>query len=346
MGTIVALSTLQLLWYLVVGLSMIFYTLLDGFDLGVGILLPFTKKDQERRIFLNSIGPVWDGNEVWLVIIIGALFAGFPPVYAATLSGFYDLVMILLAALMLRASAIEFRSKKTSLKWRFFWDYTFCLSSLILAFLYGVGLANFVQGLPIDENFEVVSEALPNFFSLYSTSLGLFAVGVFTLHGIAYLLMKTENPLQKTLKKWLPFIVSFFLFTYLLATLLTFLKAPFMFAPFQKDPILLFIPFLSLVSIFQIVWQSYKGREGITFLFSLLCIFSLLILFGLGTFPNLMPSTLSAKNHLTIYNASSSAYTLKVLLIIVSLGIPLVLGYGFLVYRIFRGKVRFDSSGY
>ncbi len=340
------LSTLQFLWYLVVGTAMILYTLLDGFDLGVGILLPFTKKDGERRLFLNSIGPVWDGNEVWLVIIIGALFAGFPPVYAATLSGFYDLVMALLAALMFRAAAIEFRSKKPSLKWRFFWDHTFFLSSFVVAFIYGMGLANFVEGLPINGDFEIIPESLSSIFSLYSLSLGFFAVGIFSLHGITYLIMKTEKPLQDTIKKWLPSVLSFFVFTYIVATVFTFLKAPFMFTPFALYPFLLIFPLFSIFSIFQVIWQSFKGREGWSFIFSSLCIFSLLILFGVGTFPNLMPSTLSPEYNLTIYNASSSAYTLKVLLIIVLIGIPLVLGYGFWVYRIFRGKVRFDSSGY
>src|SRR5580700_7035846 len=138
--------TLSYLWYLVIGASVIFYVCLDGFDLGVGILNFFTKKDQERRIFLNSIGPVWDGNEVWFVIVGGALFAGFPDVYATLFSGFYNLCMLLLAALIFRAVAIEFRSKRESMRWRFTWDAIFSISSLLIAFGLGLTLGNLMEG--------------------------------------------------------------------------------------------------------------------------------------------------------------------------------------------------------
>ena len=339
------LETLQFLWYLVVGLAMIMYTLLDGFDLGVGILLPFVKKDKERRLFLNAIGPVWDGNEVWLVIIVGGLFAGFPVAYASVLSGFYNLVMLLLAGLMFRAAAIEFRSKKDSLRWRFFWDYVFCISSLLVAFLYGVGLGNFVQGVPLNHDF-VFTGSFSSIFTSYSVLLGFFSILLFTMHGACYLIVKTEKEVQSHLRSYLLPILLLFLAGYLLITFYTFIEMPFMMEPFKEYPTLFVFPLITFFSIFSIFYQGYKKREGWAFLSSCLCILSLLTLFGIGTFPNLMRSTLSEYNNLTIYNSSSSAYTLKVLLTIVLIGVPLVLGYGVWVYRIFGGKVKLDSSSY
>ena len=143
---------LSFLWYLVIGACVIFYVALDGFDLGVGIMHFFTKKDEERRVFLNAIGPVWDGNEVWLVIVGGALFAGFPDVYATLFSGFYNFCMILLVGLIFRAVAIEFRSKRKSRRWRFTWDAIFSISSLVIAFGLGLTIGNLMAGIPLNEN--------------------------------------------------------------------------------------------------------------------------------------------------------------------------------------------------
>lgn len=339
------LPTVQFFWYLVVGLAMILYTLLDGFDLGVGILLPFTKKDQDRRIFLNAIGPVWDGNEVWLVIIIGALFAGFPNVYSALLSGFYNLIMLLLVGLIFRAAAIEFRSKLPSLKWRFFWDNVFFLASLVVAFLYGVGLGNLIQGVPVDAQQEFIG-SFSGLFNPYAIFVGLLSVALFTTHGAAYLMMKTEGELQNTVWKWLIPILLFFFTTYLLTTFYTFLQLPYMLQPFRKEPWLILLPLFSIYAMINIAVQAFRRKVGWTFISSCLCLLFLLLLFGVGTFPLLVRSSLSPENSLTIYNSSSSAYTLKVLLTIVLIGIPLVLGYGFWVYRIFRGKVKLDTSSY
>jgi len=339
-------STLQLLWYLVVGLSMLMYTVLDGFDLGVGSLHLFARDDRERRLFLNAIGPFWDGNEVWLVVIVGALFAGFPEVYATVFSGFYTLLTILLAGLMFRAAAIEFRSKREGKKWRTGWDIVFSASSLLVSFIFGLGLGNFVVGIPLDENFVFVGN-FATLFRPYPILVGLMAITLFMMHGAIYLAMKTEGEIHAHLRRWIIPVVTAFIIVYTLTTIATLACCSHMIARLWEYPILFLIPTAALAFILNIFYQVRKKRDGWAFLSSCAGIFLLLILFGLGTFPNLATSTINpAQNSLTIYNSSSTPYTLTVLLIIVAIGIPLVLAYSFYVYRIFKGKVQLDYSSY
>ena len=165
------LETFQVIWYAVIGISVIMYTVLDGFDLGVGCLHLFTRSDQERRLMLNAIGPVWDGNEVWLIIVFGAMFVGFPPVYATICSAFYFIIMILLMGLMIRAVAIEFRSKQESKGWRRFWDCMFSIGSYVIAFIIGVLMGNIIVGVPIDQN-EVFQGSFAGFFTPYTIRWG------------------------------------------------------------------------------------------------------------------------------------------------------------------------------
>ena len=192
---------LEHLWYFVVGICIVAYTVLDGFDLGVGILNMFVKKDEERRVFLNAIGPVWDGNEVWLIILGGGLFAGFPDVYAALCSGFYNLCMLLLMFLIFRAVAIEFRSKRPSKTWRSTWDYVFALSSLGIAFGVGLVLGNLIEGVPLESNREF-SASLSLTFRPYSILVGITSVVLFAMHGTIFLTMKTEGQLHEKLRIW------------------------------------------------------------------------------------------------------------------------------------------------
>jgi cytochrome d ubiquinol oxidase subunit II len=336
---------LALLWYGVVGISLIAYTLLDGFDLGVGILHFFTKKDEDRRIFLNAIGPVWDGNEVWLVIVGGALLAGFPPVYAAICSGFYDLVMLLLLALIFRAVAIEFRSKEPGMKWRFTWDFVFSLASLIIAFGVGLVLGNLVVGLPLNEHKEF-SANLIHFFRPYPILVGITSVALLMMHGSIYLVMKTEGKLHDILRLWANRCMIFFAIMYFTLTIATLIHLPFMAERFRQMPWLIAVAILGMLAFANIPREFSKGNDGWAFLSSCGVIGTMILLFGLGTFPYLVISTIDPAYSLTIFNSCSSKLTLSLLLIIVAIGIPLVLAYGFWVYRIFRGKVKIGPTSY
>ncbi len=195
--------TLDVLFYCVIILAMICYAMLDGFDLGVGILYLFTKNDEERRVFLNAIGPVWDGNEVWLVIVVGALFAGFPDVYAVILSTFYIPTMLFLVGLITRAVSIEFRSKRESKFWRHTWDILFASGSVGIAFGVGVALGNIIQGIPLDENHLFVG-TVKDFISPYAILIGTTTMALFAMHGSIYLVMKTEGELHNRIKRWVP----------------------------------------------------------------------------------------------------------------------------------------------
>lgn len=338
--------TLALLWYFVIGLCVVFYVVLDGFDLGVGILHFFTRKDEERRVFLNAIGPVWDGNEVWLVIVGGALFAGFPEVYATLFSGFYNLCMILLCGLIFRAVAIEFRSKRESPTWRYTWDAIFSASSLIIAFGIGLAMGNLIEGIPLNEDKDFVG-SFALFFRPYPILVGLFTVSLLTMHGAIYLAMKTEKALQNRIRKWAKQAIGVFIGMYLITTIVTWLIMPHMTYKIKQDPYLMLVGILTLLTILNVPREFKNNRDGRAFLFSCTAIFFLFCLFGMGSFPNLVRSSINPEQYsLTFYNSAASPLTLRVLLIIVLIGIPLVLAYGTMVYRIFRGKVKIEHSSY
>lgn len=338
--------TLEILWYGIIGVAILFYTVLDGFDLGVGALHLLARTDRQRREFLNSIGPVWDGNEVWIVIVMGGLFAGFPNAYASVFSAFYTPFMVLIAGLIFRAVAIEFRSKRESASWRKTWDAVFAFSSIIVAFVLGLVLGNVIEGIPIDSNQDFAG-TFSDFFRPYSILVGIFGISLFAMHGAIYLLMKTEGPTHELVRRWIYPAMGVFLFFYFMVTLTTVMFNPHMTQSFADRPYFLVFPVLSFLAIANVPYQVRKGNDGWAFISSCASIGSLLILFGLGTFPTLVLSSISPEtNSLTIYNTASSQKTLGILLIVVAIGVPLVLAYGFWVYRIFRGKVRLDSSSY
>jgi len=200
---------LQLAAYLVFGISVAFYAALDGFDLGVGCLHLFAKSDEERRIFINAIGPVWDGNAVWVILAAGVLFAAFPQVFGTVLPAFYLPFVFLLAGYMFRACAIEFRSKKESKKWRQGWDIAFFLSSFVLTISLGLIIGNLVYGIPVDQFGEADPEEF-ELLNLYSIVVTLFTICIFMLHGVLYLLMKTEDELHVRLERWARILLVLF----------------------------------------------------------------------------------------------------------------------------------------
>lgn len=338
--------TLEILWYLVLGVASMAYCILDGFDLGVGALHLFAKTDEQRRIFLNAIGPVWDGNEVWIVIMMGGLFAGFPNAYATIFSGFYTLLMFLIAGLIFRACAIEFRSKSESTTWRSFWDVVFSISSILVGLVVGLILGNMIEGVPLNAQQEYVG-TFADFFRPYSVIVAITAMSLFAMHGTIYLTMKTEGDAHKIVRKWINYAIAVFIFFYVATSIATFIYMPHMIQHIFDMPFTIVFPILALLAILNVPRLVSKGRDGWAFIFSCLSIAFLLILFGLGTYPTIVRSTLDPEtNSLTIFNVASSQTTLRNLLVVVLIGVPLVLAYGFWIYRIFRGKVQLSKSSY
>lgn len=336
---------LNLVWYLLVGVLLTGYAILDGFDLGVGAVHLFARGDHDRRLMMNTIGPVWDGNEVWLVVGGGALFAAFPDVYATVFSGFYMAFMLLLVALIFRAVAIEFRGKQAMGWWRNLWDINFSLSSIVSSLLIGVALGNIIWGIPVGAD----KEFQGNFLTLlhpYSLMVGLMVLGAFTLHGALYVRLKTEGDLYKRAKEWAKFAFLFFSVLYLIVTFLTLVHVPHMSKIFRAHPALYIVPAFNILAIANIPRALSKNRDFEAFLSSAAAIGLLMALFGIGMFPDLVPSTLDPRFSLTIYNAASSQKTLLIMLTIALIGMPLVVAYTASIYWIFRGKVRIETTSY
>jgi cytochrome d ubiquinol oxidase subunit II len=335
---------LNVVWFLLVGALLAGYAILDGFDLGVGALHLFTRKDEHRRIFLNAIGPVWDGNEVWLVTGGGALFAAFPIVYATVFSGFYLATMLLLFALIFRAVAIEFRSKHPAAWWHSAWDVSFSVASIASGFLMGVALGNVIRGIPLDAGGEYAGSFL-TLLNPFALLTGLTTVALFTMHGSIYLVLKTEGEIQALVRGWVNNAIIFFVVCYATTTMATLLYVPHMGTAIKSHPALFVVPLLTMLAIANIPREIFKGRDGRAFASSCAAVLGLMGLVGVGMFPNLVTATDPARN-LTIYNAASSDKTLMIMLIIALIGIPLVLSYTLGIYWVFRGKVKLDSMSY
>ena len=336
---------LNTVWFILIGVLLAGYAILDGFDLGVGALHLFTKTDNERRIMLNSIGPVWDGNEVWLVTGGGALFAAFPNVYATVFSGFYIAFILLLVVLIFRAVSIEFRSKRESARWRNNWDIAFSISSIFIAFLAGVALGNIIQGVPLAAD----KEFLGSFWTLigpYTVGVGITTVALFMMHGAIYVVMKTEGEMHDKIRGWVNNTIIFFVICYATITMATLIFQPHMVAHFKSFPAAFIIVLLNMLAIANIPREIHLGRDFRAFLSSCASIAALMTLFAIGIFPNLVLSNPNPEFSLNIYNAASSARTLKIMLIIAIIGLPFVLTYTISIYWIFRGKVKLDTTSY
>jgi cytochrome bd ubiquinol oxidase subunit II len=336
-----------LFWYIIIIACVICYAMLDGFDLGVGALHLFARKDEERRVFLNAIGPVWDGNEVWLVVLIGALFAGFPIAYATLLSAFYIPLTCLIFALIFRAIAIEFRSKTPMKWWRKMWDILFFLASLSIAVAVGMALGNLIEGIPLDENHIYMGYVLKTFFRPYAILVGILTLSLFMMHGTIYLVMKTEGELQQRVISWVRPTMVFFIMAYAVTTVITLIYQEHMVYHIRHRPYLFLIALADMFIIADIPREIHQKRFGIAFLGSCLNIALLLTLFAIGTFPDVIRSSLEpATNGISLITAAASLKTLIVLTVMVGIGLPFVFGYGFFVYRLFRGKVKLDKMSY
>ncbi len=336
---------LNTIWFLLVGVLIIGYAILDGFDLGVGIIHLFTKDESEKRINLNAIGPVWDGNEVWLLTGGGALFAAFPFVYATVFSGFYLALILVLAALIFRAVSFEFRGKIESKNWKKLWDNLFGIGSLLAALLFGVAVGNILHGIPVNKDGFFVGTFL-GLLNPYSVLIGLVSVAMFIMHGANYMAMKTEGKQKDKMLKWSTTSWVAFIILYVFATAFTFFQASFLFDGMLSDPLFWILFILLIASIIYIPLAPKDEKVYRAFFASAITIASIIGLAAVSLFPRLVPSSINLNYSLTIYNASSTPRTLFTMLVIALIGMPIVIGYTIYIYNIFKGKVVITKDSY
>jgi cytochrome d ubiquinol oxidase subunit II len=332
---------LQLVWFLLIGVLLVGYAILDGFDLGVGMLHLFiARDDRERRVLLNSIGPVWDGNEVWLLTAGGAIFAAFPKVYATVFSGFYLALMLLLVALILRAVSLEFRSKVEAPAWRAAWDSAFAFGSFLPALLFGVAIGNILRGVPIAGDGEFAGTFL-GLLNPFAIVVGLLSVAMFLMQGASWLAFKTEGDLRARAVRMARIAWVAFIALWVLATVYARIEAPRLWTNYASAATWVApIAFIAFVAAYPFV----SGKRA--FAVSSLAIAALIAIMGQSLYPYMVPSLGDLANSLTIRNASSTPLTLKVMLAIALIGMPFVIGYTIWIYRNFMNPVVLDEHSY
>jgi len=332
---------LNILWFILITVLYAGFFFLEGFDFGVGMLLTaLTRKDVERRAIINTIGPHWDGNEVWLIVAGGATFAAFPHWYATMFSGFYLGFFLLLFALIVRGVAFEFRSKHDTSRWRYGWDRAISISSFIAAFLLGVVFTNLVRGVPIDADMQFTGTfwSLLNPISLLG---GLTVVMLFCFHGANFLSLKlTEGLRAKAHGNAKMYFTAALVFALGLFAALFFTKSSFS----SKGLISLILPLLAVASLVASRMMMEQKREGWAFITSSLAVILVVAALFFALFPNVMISSTAAANNLTIYNSSSSPYTLRVISIIAAVMVPVVIAYQVWTYYVFRKRVKADAK--
>ncbi|MEO1053853.1 MAG: cytochrome d ubiquinol oxidase subunit II [Bacteroidota bacterium] len=333
------------LWYLVVGGVFTGYAILDGFDLGAGAWHLTFKSDKDRRVALNAVGPVWDGNEVWLVIGGGALFAGFPDVYASLFSAMYIPFMLFLTFLIFRAVSIEFRSKEPMKWWRNTWDFMYSFSSIMLAILLGVVLGNVLQGMAIGPDKEYQGSWL-NFLNPYAILTGITTLALFMMHGAIYLIMKTEGRQFAKMTIHVKQAIIFFVVSFAIVTVFSLIYFPHLSDRFKDNPGFFVLPLLAFLSIANIPRLISKKKYLYSFVFSGLSVAFMLIVVAFELYPAIILSTTDPEYSLTVFNSSSSENSLRILLIIAAVGTPLVASYTAFVFWTFRGKVKMDEMSY
>jgi cytochrome d ubiquinol oxidase subunit II len=328
---------LEVLWFFLWALLWAIYFVTDGFDLGVGMLLPFLAKDEKANGALyNAIGPVWNGNEVWLITAGGVTFAAFPKTYAAMFSSFYIPLTLLLAALIIRGIGLEFRNKSEGAAWKKLCDLGQFIGSGLIALLIGVAFANIFRGLPLENG--VFKGSFLGLLNPYGICGGVFFIAAFMLHGALWLVIKTEGALQDKARQY-----AGILWWIVLVMTAAFLAHSYietgLYANYFKQPLLFVIPLLAAAAL--VVCRFYLAKNAAWKAWSASSVFLLTCTFFLtvGLFPDMLPSTIEpAVNSITCYSAASSALTLKVMLGVVLLFIPLVLGYQIWAYRLFSTK--------
>jgi cytochrome d ubiquinol oxidase subunit II len=329
---------LRNIWFILIGVLFVGYSILDGFDLGIGALFPFLgKKEEEKEALIKSIGPFWDGNEVWLLTGGGALFAAFPHAYATVFSGFYLALMVVLFSLIIRAVSLEFRAHDTKRKG--FWEGAFVVGSLFPSLLFGVALGNVVVGVPLDNTMNYTG----NFFTLlrpFPLAVGLLGLAAFLIQGSTYAAMKVGGVVQERAINLAKKILPRYEALLILAFTLTIVYIP----GALKKPLTWVFTVLVLFALIVLHNSLKKAKDTTAFWMSSLAFLSLWGIAGAIHFPHLVKASNDPTLSLTISNASSSELTLKVMLIIALVGMPIVIGYTIYLYKIFKGKIPVDAA--
>jgi len=337
------ISVFQIIWFVLWSVLWAVYFMLDGFVLGTGFLSGFlAKNDTEKRVLINTLGPVWDGNEVWLITAGGATFAAFPTTYALMFSNLYSALLLLLFALIVRGVSFEFRGKIDSAAWKKSWDTAIVVSSFLPALLLGVAFGNIFKGIPMKNDFAAISfsydGSLIGLLNPYGLVTGVLFVLLFAVHGALYSAIKTTGDLSRRAadlagKLWLPLLVVavvFLAFTY---------PATKLYDNYLKAPVLLIVPAIAVLSLLMIKVSAARQAFHKAFLFSCLTILFVVFTGVTGLFPNLIPSNIDPASNLTIFNSSSSLLTLKIMTVVAIICVPTVIAYKIWVYRVFRAPV-------
>jgi cytochrome bd ubiquinol oxidase subunit II len=363
-------EVLRLVWWLFLGVLLIGFAIMDGFDLGVAMLLPFVARtDIERRVTLNAVGPFWDGNQVWLILGGGAVFAAWPPVYAASFSGFYIAMFLVLATLILRPVGFEFRNKVADTRWRSFWDYALFAGGLVPSVVFGVAFGNLLQGVPfrIDSDLRIFYEGSGLFELLNPFGLlcGLVSAAMLATHGAAYLALKASGLVQERARAFGGIGAAVTVALFLLAGLWVWIgiegyaitstvigggpsnpliktvsrQSGQWFANYATHPWMVLAPCIGIAGPLLTLLLTRARQSGLAFITSALGIFGIIATAGVSMFPFLMPSNIAPPASLTVWDASSSQLTLFVMLLATLIFLPMVLCYTSVVYAALRGKV-------
>ena len=363
-------EALRLIWWLLLGVLLIGFAVMDGFDLGTAMLLPFVaKSDSERRITINAVGPFWDGNQVWLILGGGAVFAAWPPVYAASFSGFYIAMFLVLAALIVRPVGFEFRNKIADLRWRTFWDYALCVGGLVPSVVFGVAFGNLLQGVPfrIDSDLRIFYEGSGLFELLNPFGLlcGLVSAAMLAAHGAIYLTLRTDGVVKARARSFAMIGASATIVLFALAGLWVWLgiegyaitsavvtdgpSNPLLktvvrqpgqwFANYSAHSWMIAAPVLGLAGPLLALAFTSIGWRALAFIASALGIFGIISTAGVSMFPFLMPSDIAPGASLTVWDASSSRLTLFVMLLATLIFLPIVLIYTAIAFRALRGVI-------
>ncbi|WP_137128641.1 cytochrome d ubiquinol oxidase subunit II [Rhizobium sp. FY34] len=365
---LVDFEILRIIWWLLLGVLLTGFALTDGFDLGVGALLPFVgRTDVERRIAINTIGPVWEGNQVWFILGGGAIFAAWPPLYAVSFSGFYLAMFAVLAALILRPVGFKYRSKRDSVVWRSSWDWALFVGGAVPALIFGVAMGNVLQGVPFRFNEDLMVFYDGTFFGLlnpFALLTGAVSVSMLVMHGAAWLQLKTDGAVRERARAigavaalvtiatyalagvWLALGIKGYALTGTIITdgpsnplLSDTLRTAGWFSAFAERPWIAVAPAAGFIGAILAFLGLRAGKDVATLLYSKLAIIGIISSVGLTMFPFILPSSIDPKSSLTVWNSSSSHLTLFVMLVAAVIFVPIILAYTAWVYKVMWGKV-------
>ena len=362
-------TTLRILWWGLLGVLLIGFAVTDGFDLGVGALLPFAaRNDMERRVAINTIGPVWEGNQVWLILGGGAIFAAWPPLYAVSFSGFYLAMFVVLAALILRPVGFKYRSKRPGARWRTGWDWALVVGGFVPALIFGVAVGNALQGVPFRLEDTMFARYEGSFFGLlnpFALLCGLLSLSMMVMHGGAWLSLKSSGPVAARGRAYGSIAALAVVVLFALGGLALWLfvdgyritspvvtdgpSNPLLktvareggawFANYAAHPWMLVAPALGFLGALGAFLGMRSQREGLTLLSSKLSVLGIISTVGLSMFPFILPSSIDPRSSLTVWDSSSSHLTLFIMLVGVLVFMPIILAYTAWVYRVLWGKV-------